>query len=97
MALYEAAPPAVGHWPRAGRKRYASTHAHLGIAGRGTTSGCEWEELRDSERTYASTYAYLGTAGRGTRRGPPAASGLLRSRLMIPNVLFKVGSARFCI
>jgi hypothetical protein len=71
--LYEAAPPAVGPTGTAGCGRYASTHAHLGTAGR----GAHWEpraatgpeELRDSERTYASTHVYLGTAGRGTRKG----------------------------
>ncbi len=59
--------------PRAGRRSYASTHAHLVTAGRETFWGSRAasgpEELRDSERTYASTHAYLGTAGRGTR-GP---------------------------
>ncbi len=65
--------PNLDHRPRAGRGSYASTHAHLGTAGRGTlwvpqpASGPE--ELRDSEQTYASTHAYLGTAGRGTRKG----------------------------
>ena len=63
------------HWPCTGRGSYASTHAHLGTAGRGTlwelraVCGLPVEELRDSERTYASTHAYLGTAGRGTRKG----------------------------
>ena len=61
------------HWPCTGRGSYASTHAHLGTAGRGTLweprAASGPEELRDSERTYASTHAYLGTAGRGTRKG----------------------------
>jgi len=61
------------HWPCTGRGSYASTHAHLGTAGRETILGSRAasgpEELRDSERTYASTHAYLGTAGRGTRKG----------------------------
>ena len=54
---------------------YASTHAHLGTAGRGTlwelraSSGLEELRDSDSERIYASTHAYLGTAGRGTRKG----------------------------
>jgi hypothetical protein len=55
------------------RESYASSHAHLGTAGRETMlgiAGCERpEELRDSEWTYTSTNAYLGTAGRGTRKG----------------------------
>ena len=58
--------------PRTGCRSYASTHAHLGTAGRWTL----WEsraasgpqELRDSERTYASTHAHLRTAGSGTRK-----------------------------
>ena len=36
--------PNRDHGPRAGRGSYASTHAHLGTAGRGTrkgTTGCE--------------------------------------------------------
>ncbi len=36
--------PNQDHWPGAGRQSYASTHAHLGTAGRGTrkaTTGCE--------------------------------------------------------
>ena len=61
------------HWPCTGRGSYASTHAHLGTAGRETILGSRAasgpEELRDSERTYASTHAYLGTASRGTRKG----------------------------
>jgi hypothetical protein len=61
------------HWPCTGRGSYASTHAHLGTAGRETILGSRAasgpEELRDSERTFASTHAYLGTAGRGTRKG----------------------------
>ena len=61
------------HGPCTGRGSYASTHAHLGTAGRETLWGPRAasgpEELRDSERTYASTHAYLGTAGRGTRKG----------------------------
>ncbi len=65
--------PNRDHWPCTGRGSYASTHAHLGTAGRGTFGGSRAvsvpEELRDSERTYASTHAYLGTAGRGTRKG----------------------------
>ncbi len=78
------APPAArpfgNRGPRAGRRScatrsrsYASTHAHLGTAGRETLWGPRAasgpEELRDSERTYASTHAYLGTAGCGTRKG----------------------------
>ncbi len=59
--------------PRAGCGSYASTHAHLGTAGRGTLweprAACGPDELRDSERTYASTHAYFGTAGHGTRSG----------------------------
>ncbi len=57
------------------RELRASTHAHLGTAGRETIlgiAGCERagpEELLDSEWTYTSTHAYLGTAGRGTRKG----------------------------
>ena len=62
-----------GHRPCTGRGSYASTHAHLGTAGRETLWGSRAasgpEELLDSERTYASTHAYLGTAGRGTRKG----------------------------
>ncbi len=58
------------HWPCTGRGSYASTHAHLGTAGRETLLASRAasgpEELRDSELTYASTHAYLGTAGRGT-------------------------------
>ena len=46
------------HWPCTGRGSYASTHAHLGTAGRETIFGLRAasgpEELRDSERTYAS-------------------------------------------
>jgi hypothetical protein len=44
-ALYEAAPPAVGsirgrdHGPCTGSGSYASTHAHLGTAGRETHLG----------------------------------------------------------
>ncbi len=65
------------HWPCTvtGRGSYASTHAHLGTAGResilGSRAASGPEELCDSgsERTYASTHAYLGTAGRGTRKG----------------------------
>jgi hypothetical protein len=62
------------HWPCTGRRSYASSHAHLGTAGRETIlgiAGCERavEELRDLEWTYASTHAYLGTAGCGTRKG----------------------------
>ncbi len=60
------------HWPCTGRGSYASTHAHLGTAGRETlwipraASGPE-ELGRDSEQTYGSTHAYLGTTCRGTR------------------------------
>ncbi len=65
------------HGPCTGRGSYASTHAHLGTAGRETILGSRAasgpEELRDSERTYAFTHAYLGTAG--TRKGTWAASG----------------------
>jgi hypothetical protein len=61
------------HGPCTGRGSYASTHAHLGSAGRetlwGSLAASGLEELRDSERTYASTHAYLGTAGRGIREG----------------------------
>jgi hypothetical protein len=45
--------PNRDHWPRAGRGSYASTHAHLGTAGRGTLweplAASGLEELRDSE------------------------------------------------
>ena len=65
--------PNRDHGPRAGRGSYASTHAHLGTAGRGTLwepqASRGSEELCDSERTYASTHVYLGTASRGTRKG----------------------------
>ncbi len=65
--------PNRDHGPRAGCGSYASTHARLGTAGRGTLweprAASGPEELRDSERTYASTHAYLGTASRGTRKG----------------------------
>jgi hypothetical protein len=65
--------PWAARGPRAGFGSYASTHAHLGTAGRGTLweprAASGPEELRDSERTYASTHAYLGTAGSGTRKG----------------------------
>jgi hypothetical protein len=58
--------------PRAGRGS-ASTHAHLGTAGRETLweprAASGPEELRDSERTYASTHGNLGTAGREVRKG----------------------------
>jgi hypothetical protein len=61
------------HGPCTGRGSYASSHAHLGIAGRETPWGSRAasgpEELSDSERTFASTHAYLGSAGRGTRKG----------------------------
>ncbi len=61
------------HGPCTGRGSYASTHAHLGTAGRETLFGSRAasgpEELRDSERTYVSMHAYLGTSGRGTRKG----------------------------
>ena len=61
------------HGPCTGRGSYASSHAHLGTAGRETILGLRaasgLEELRDSERTYASTHAYLDTAGRGTSKG----------------------------
>jgi hypothetical protein len=61
------------HGPCMGRESYASTHAHLGTAGRETLWGSRAasgpEELRDSARTYTSTHAHLGTAGRGTRKG----------------------------
>ncbi len=82
--MHIAAPPAAGpfvtHGPRAGWRScvirsgsYALTHAHLGIAGRGTLwellAASGQEELRDSERTYTSTDAYLGTAGHWTRKG----------------------------
>jgi hypothetical protein len=44
------------HWRCTGRGSYASTHAHLGTAGRETVLGSRAvrgpEELRDSERTY---------------------------------------------
>ncbi len=49
--------PNRDHGPRAGRGSYASSHAYLGTAGRGTLwdpqAASEPEELRDSERTYA--------------------------------------------
>ena len=61
------------HRPCTGRGSYASSHAHLGTAGRETILGSRAasgpEELRDSERTYASMHANPGTAGRGTREG----------------------------
>ncbi len=44
--------PNRDHGPRAGRGSYASTHAHLGTAGRGTRKGTvaasEPEELHDN-------------------------------------------------
>ena len=44
------------HWLCTGRGSYASTHPHLGTAGRETVLGSRAasgpEELRDSERTY---------------------------------------------
>ncbi len=44
------------HWPCTGRGSYASTHAHLGTAGRETILGSRAasgpEELRDSERSH---------------------------------------------
>ena len=68
-ALYEAAPSAVGRGPnrdhrpwtgRGGFATFASTHAHLGTAGRetilanflGSRAVRGPEELRDSEWTY---------------------------------------------
>ncbi len=65
--------PNRDHRQCAGCGNYASTHAHLGTAGRWALwelqAACGPEELRDSERTYASTHAYVGTAGRGTLKG----------------------------
>ena len=65
--------PNRDHGPCTGIGSYASTHAHLGTAGRETILGSRAasgpEELRDSERTNATTHAYLGTAGHGTRKG----------------------------
>jgi hypothetical protein len=65
--------PNRDHGSRSGCGSYASTHAHLGTAGRGTLqeprAASGPEELRDLERTYTSMHVYLSTAGRGTRRG----------------------------
>jgi hypothetical protein len=65
--------PDRDYGPCTGRGSYASTHAHLCTAGRGTLreqrAASGPEELRYSERTCASMHAYLGTAGRGTRKG----------------------------
>ncbi len=63
------------------RGSYASSHAHLGTAGRethlGSLAASGPEELRDSERTYASSHhdAYLGTAGSETILRSRVASG----------------------
>jgi hypothetical protein len=59
--------PNRDHRPRSGRGSYASTHAHLGIAGRWALwrpqAASGPEEMRDLELTYASTHAYLDIAG----------------------------------
>ncbi len=65
-ALYEAGPPAVGPTGttfRAGRRSYASTHAHLGIAGRETLweplAASGPEELRGSEWSHGSRHDFV--------------------------------------
>ncbi len=82
--MHTSALPAAGPFrdrgPQAGRRScstrsgsYASSHSHLGTAGRETIlvprAASGPEELRDSERIYESTHAYLGTVGRVTRKG----------------------------
>ena len=60
------------HRPCTGRGSYASTHAHLGTAGRETIlgiAGCERAGGAARLREDLRVYAYLGTAGRGTSKG----------------------------
>ncbi len=62
-----------GHGPCTGRGSYASTHAHLGTAGRetfwGSRAASGSEELRDSERTYAYRRPRNPQGDRGLRAG----------------------------
>jgi hypothetical protein len=79
MALYEAAPPAVGSTGTIGRGRAAEASrrrmrisappAARPLLGSRAVRGPEELELLDPEWTYTSTHAHLGTAGRGTRKG----------------------------
>jgi len=66
--------PNRDHRQWTGRGGFASTHAHLGTAGRETTLGIAGRTLaggaaRPGAGNYASSYACLGTAGRETILG----------------------------
>jgi hypothetical protein len=66
--------PNRDHRPWTGRGGFASTHAHLGTAGRETILGIAGRTraggaARPGAGNYASTHAHLGTAGRETTLG----------------------------